>query len=523
MLVNAIPASEPNDDLRVQHKVEDLSSNSTEPTRSGAALPDPDATSSEVHIVSSGGVGTSTSEITASSSDVLASSSTESHASATSDTPGLSTSSEIPSYASSQPTESGSAEFALSSPIPTTSSSLVTPTTSYSQGSQASASSSAVFVTITHTPASIITPAAAANQAPAPAGGIYAPLGTPVNGKAAAAPAGGAVSYVIDPKPAVVTLQVVDGKLVPAGSAPAAYSIALPGVAGLGGVQGKAIAGGAAGVDADDIVDAALNAPNLHYANPLMNLASEIVILTQPKTAGCNMQCLPFRTNIVKCNTDFPLITADLKTSSTADTQKTNTSLTACICEPFIQRGSCEACLSKNSTLAAMPQMAYFSGIDSRCPAIGQASAGSSSRGALPSILSDSDGTTANDNPLQGVDKNLLAAVCNGTGLATSDPKTYDSCKNGLNVAAILNTTDDMLRQKIPAWKGSLQSPGASPSASNVGNGSANPSVAEYCAVVHVNDWFWEKTCGSVGSLQGAGSRFLLAAMVMSTGVWLLL
>ncbi|KAJ9124806.1 hypothetical protein QFC24_003175 [Naganishia onofrii] len=517
-----MPASEPNTGLKIEHDGEQSSSNSTEPMISASATSNSSAISSHMPIViSSEDVGSSTSEVSPpSSTETAEPSPTGTHTSSPSDIPPSSTtqaaesSSEFDPFAIfGQPTASSSSSSLTST---------TTPTSTDTQNSQQSASaSSPVFVTITHTPASTITPlaAVAANQA-------FAPFVKP----AAAAP-GPAVSYIIDPKPAIVTLQVVDGKLVPAGSAATAYALA-----GLGGVQGKAVAlgtGTGAEVGADDIVNAALNAPNLHYVNPLMNLASEIVILTQPKDAGCNMQCLPFRTNTVKCNTDFPLLTADLKKSSTTTTnaanQKTNTSLTACICEPFIQRGSCEACFTKNSTLATMPQMSYFSGINSRCPVIGESSAASSSRGALPSITNDPDGTTtANNDPLQGVDRKLLAAVCDGTGLSKSDPKTYESCKNGLNVAAILNTTDDMLRQKIPAWKGSLSSNTVTSSSSNAANGN-NKTRNAYCDTVLENNQFWFETCirqqgnAALGSLQGTiGLSLGVAAIVVGTGLWLL-
>jgi hypothetical protein len=179
--------------------------------------------------------------------------------------------------------------------------------------------------------------------------------------------------------------------------------------------------------------------------------------------------------------------------------------------------------------------------------------AASSSRGALPSITNDPDGTTtANNDPLQGVDRKLLAAVCDGTRLSKSDPKSkfslppynfppfvppvpfpranplyhaaaYESCKNGLNVAAILNTTDDMLRQKIPAWKGSLSSNTVTSSSSNAANGN-NKTRTAYCDTVLENNHFWSETCnGALGSLQGnIGSRTGLAAIVLGTGVWLL-
>ncbi|KAJ9116308.1 hypothetical protein QFC22_004748 [Naganishia vaughanmartiniae] len=492
-----MPASQPIEELKLMLEGKQ-SSNTTEPSvlESAASSSNVSGSSEATVIPSSGVLGSVISEIPPSS--------TETNTTSSSDIPAPSPTESVSSQAPD--TSSEFDPFGLYGPSPTTSS-FPSSTTPDPQDSPAS-TPSATYITVTQTPASVVTPAV--NQA-------FTPLG--VNGKAA--PAG--VSYVIDPKPAVVTLQVgADGKLVPAGSAATAYSIALPGVSGLPGVQGKT----AADVDADEIANAALNAPNLHYANPLMNLASEIVILTQPKNAGCNMPCLPFRTNIVKCNTDFPLLTADLSKHTTMENQKTNTSLSACICEPFIQRGSCEACLAKNSTLAAMPQMAYFSGINNRCPTVGQPSAVSSARITLPSIASNPDGTTASVNALQGVDRQLLAAVCNGTGLANSDPKTYDSCKNGLNVAAILNTTDDMLRQKIPAWKGSLNgkavASSSSPSSSS-SNGTEEETVASYCNIVHFNDFFWHNTCnGAVGSLHAAESRLMLAAVVFGAGVWLL-
>jgi hypothetical protein len=104
---------------------------------------------------------------------------------------------------------------------------------------------------------------------------------------------------------------------------------------------------------------------------------------------------------------------------------------------------------------------------------------------------------------LQGVDKELLATICNATGLSktnvtgksppSSPPYStdlvcltaYESCKNGTNVAAILNTTDSALRQKLASMKNSPTGDGTS----------SGESVASYCDTVHFNDYFWSQTC----------------------------
>ncbi|KAJ9092939.1 hypothetical protein QFC19_008537 [Naganishia cerealis] len=416
---------------------------------------------------------------------------------------------EAPSSSSSMPESSAFEPYGA---FPTTSS-LSLLASSESHTIKAGAPSSAVIsITSTATPVipQALAPLLAAPTAKAPA-----------------------VSFVLDtqPKPSVVTLQIVDGKLVTAGAAAASYSIALPGpstaATGFSPSAGDLQSVSGAG---SSVSDAALQAPNLYFANPLMNLASEIVNVSSQDTSGCSKQCLPFQLKVVKCNADFPFLSANLSKTLSANEQKTNTSLTSCLCEPFIQRNSCKRCFTANSTLAAMPQISYFSGMESRCPAPGKnETAGdmaASKLASAPLVAPTNIGlklAEANSTALEGVDRDLLASICNGTGLAKSDPKTYEACKKGQNVAAILNTTDAMLRQKLPSWKGSSAS---NSSTFSTGKDDSEESVEVYCSKVLRNDHFWFETCirhnGASKLLQGVESRLMVALAVLSTGVWLL-
>lgn len=153
----------------------------------------------------------------------------------------------------------------------------------------------------------------------------------------------------------------------------------------------------------------------------------------------------------------------------------------------------------------------------------------------LPTPTGALDPSTKLD-ALQGVDKELLATICNATGLSktnatgkSSQPSlsyssdlgylaAYESCKNGTNVAAILNTTDSALRQKLASMKNS-------PTGNDTGSGE---SVGSYCDTVHFNDFFWYQTChkesgGLRMTLKRSVGPVTLGVCVLATGVSLLL
>lgn len=151
----------------------------------------------------------------------------------------------------------------------------------------------------------------------------------------------------------------------------------------------------------------------------------------------------------------------------------------------------------------------------------------------LPTPTGALDPSTKLD-ALQGVDKELLATICNATGLSKTNatgksPQSsllcstdlvcltaYESCKNGTNVAAILNTTDSALRQKLASMKNS-------PTGNDTGSGE---SVASYCDTVHFNDYFWSQTChkesgGLRRLVKASAGEVTLGVCVLAAGAWL--
>lgn len=100
---------------------------------------------------------------------------------------------------------------------------------------------------------------------------------------------------------------------------------------------------------------------------------------------------------------------------------------------------------------------------------------------------------------------------------------------NGTNVAAILNTTDTILREKLSEAK----EKNTISSAVGVGgvqdDSSTGERVEEYCDTVHLNDAFWAQTCGRTpktgGALRMGRERGVggVVAMVMAVGVYFLI
>lgn len=93
----------------------------------------------------------------------------------------------------------------------------------------------------------------------------------------------------------------------------------------------------------------------------------------------------------------------------------------------------------------------------------------------------------------------------------------FESCRNGTNVATILNITDSTLRQKLASIKAAPEN-------------STGESVSKYCEMVHFNDYFWFRTCGhdkdsgALTTLLGGSIPALsLGVSVLGAGVWLLL
>lgn len=78
---------------------------------------------------------------------------------------------------------------------------------------------------------------------------------------------------------------------------------------------------------------------------------------------------------------------------------------------------------------------------------------------------------------------------------------------NGTNVAAILNTTDTALQAALSHLRpNSTASPVRDGDAGKVkaDQESERQSVDDYCATVHVNDFFWAQTCGRTPPTSGA-------------------
>lgn len=155
-------------------------------------------------------------------------------------------------------------------------------------------------------------------------------------------------SYAIA-KPPVVTLQVVDGKLVPA-SATTQYSIALPGASTAVGAGGNATTPAAVGI----------------YVNPLVGYASEIISLTPPT---CDRPCSSFKSHTTDCAARFPPLLSASSVVPTAKETKADEELTRCLCDYTYQAQTCGQCWAKNQTLARGVEMGYFQEIVKGCEA----------------------------------------------------------------------------------------------------------------------------------------------------------
>lgn len=155
-----------------------------------------------------------------------------------------------------------------------------------------------------------------------------------------------------------MTLQVVDGKLVPA-SATTQYSIALPEVSGT-------VAGN----------KTTTNTAVGFYVNPLVGYASEI-ISTIP--SECERPCSSFKSHSTACASRFPPLLSSSTAAPTANETKTDGELTECLCDYTYQAQTCGQCFARNETLAKGEEMAYFEEIVKGCQAAKEGKSVSSS------------------------------------------------------------------------------------------------------------------------------------------------
>jgi hypothetical protein len=259
---------------------------------------------------------------------------------------------------------------------------------------------------------SSLTPPLSSTQLPAqqtvPRIAANLPTSAAAVGVSVAVPVGGSVSYVIA-QPSVVTLQIVDGKLVSASEAPTQYSIALPssGVALQPVVAGSTpLAGSTAIVGSTPIVGSTTivgstpivgstspltgtippTTPVIQqYLNPLIQYSSQIIASIPPT---CVRPCMSFQTHFKDCTTRYPPIplppsisTTPLGSSSselssagqslTAKQTESNIALSTCLCDYTYQAQTCGQCFVKVPEVGT-GSLEWFQGFVGGCQALGE-------------------------------------------------------------------------------------------------------------------------------------------------------
>jgi hypothetical protein len=241
-------------------------------------------------------------------------------------------------------------------------------------------------------PAPQTAPRIAANL-PTSAAAVGAPVALPV---------GGSVSYVIA-QPSVVTLQIVDGKLVPATEAPTRYSIALP-TSGVAlqpiGAGSTAVGGSSPLIGSTPIVGSTpiigSTSPLIgaippttpviqQYLNPLIQYSSQIIASIPPT---CFRPCMSFQTHFKDCTTRFPPLplppslsttplvssASDLSAGGQSLTRKqteSNIALSTCLCDYTYQAQTCGQCFVKVPAVGT-GSLEWFQGFVGGCQALGE-------------------------------------------------------------------------------------------------------------------------------------------------------
>lgn len=186
------------------------------------------------------------------------------------------------------------------------------------------------------------------------------------------APAAAPVSYVIA-QPSVVTLQIIDGKLVTATEASTQYSIALPTASGLPLASIPPVGPGSLKAAVQPLTGSSQNisqsppASEETYLNPLIQYSSQIIAAIP---SSCTRPCTSFLTHYTTCTSRHAPVFLSSAPPTPEETQS-NIALSECLCDYTYQAQTCGQCFVRDPTMGP-GKVEWFQGVVGVCQAMGQ-------------------------------------------------------------------------------------------------------------------------------------------------------